>query len=230
MSAAAAPKYRALPLGGSLAANFDKRPDGTTLVTSTEPLGAYPARLTDRLLHWAQVSPEHTLAAKRVHGGDWRRISYAEAVESAKRIAQWLLDLGLSAQHPLAILSDNDLEHLLLGLGAMFAGVPFAPISPAYSTVSQDYGKLRHILGVLTPGLVFASSASGYGRAIQAVVPAATPVVLAHGQIEGRATHAFAHRVEQPEVGRETAVHLPVSSDELGTHGGRTDVAKSSAL
>jgi len=215
VSAAAAPKYRALPLGGSLAANFDKRPDGTTLVTSTEPLGAYPARLTDRLLHWAQVSPEHTLAAKRVHGGDWRRISYAEAVESAKRIAQWLLDLGLSAQHPLAILSDNDLEHLLLGLGAMFAGVPFAPISPAYSTVSQDYGKLRHILGVLTPGLVFASSASGYGRAIQAVVPAATPVVLAQGEIEGRHTLAFDELLARPATAAVDAAHARVGPDTI---------------
>ena len=190
-------------------------PDGTTLVTSTEPLGAYPARLTDRLLHWASVSPEHTLAAKRVHGGDWRRISYAEAVESAKRIAQWLLDLGLSAQHPLAILSDNDLEHLLLGLGAMFAGVPFAPISPAYSTVSQDYGKLRHILGVLTPGLVFASSASGYGRAIQAVVPASTPVVLAHGEIEGRHTLAFDELLARPATSAVDAAHAKVGPDSI---------------
>ena len=39
----------------------------------------------------------------------------------------------------------------------MLAGVPFAPVSPAYSLLSQDHGKLRHILGMLTPGLVFAS-------------------------------------------------------------------------
>ena len=176
----ATPKCRQLPVGGSLAARFDKRADGATIVTSAEPLGEYPQRLTDRLLHWAQVSPGHTLAAKRVHGGDWRRISYAEALDSAKRIAQALLDMGLSAQRPVAILSDNDLEHLLLGLGAMLAGVPFAPISAAYSTVSQDYGKLRHILGVLTPGLVFAASASGYGRAIAATVAADTPRSSSH--------------------------------------------------
>ncbi len=61
------------------------------------------------------------------------------------------------AERPVAILSDNDLEHLTLALGAMWAGVPYAPVSPAYSLVSQDYGKLRHILGIATPGLVFAS-------------------------------------------------------------------------
>ena len=184
-------RYRALPLGGSLAANFSARADGTTLVNSAEPLGDHPLRLTDRLLHWAAVSPGHTLAAKRHHGGDWRRVSYAQALDSARSIAQALLDLKLSPQRPLVILSDNDLEHLLLALGAMLAGVPYAPVSAAYSTVSQDYGKLRHILGVLTPGLVFASSASAYGRAIAATVPADVPVVLTQGEIEGRSTRRF---------------------------------------
>ena len=69
------PRYRELPLGGSLSANFAQRPDGATLVTSTEPLHPYPVRLTDRLLHWAAARPEHTLAAKRHQGGGWRRIS-----------------------------------------------------------------------------------------------------------------------------------------------------------
>ena len=209
------PRYRPLPLGGSLAAHFEQRADGTTLVTSAEPLAAYPQRLTDRLLHWAAIAPDHTLAAKRVNGGDWRRISYAEAVDAAKRIAQSLLDMGLSAQHPVAILSDNDLEHLLLGLGAMFAGVPFAPISPAYSTVSQDYGKLRHILGVLTPGLVFAASASGYGRAIAATVSADTPVVLASGEIDGRKTLRFDDLLAGPATAAVDAAHAKVGPDTI---------------
>jgi feruloyl-CoA synthase len=123
--------------------------------------------------------------------------------------------MGLSAQHPVAILSDNDLEHLLLGLGAMFAGVPFAPISPAYSTVSQDYGKLRHILGVLTPGLVFASSASGYGRAIQAVVPAGTQVVLTQGTIDGRKTLSFDDLLATPATAAVDAAHAKVGPDTI---------------
>ena len=171
MSAAPA-SYRDVPLGGSLSANFTTRADGATLVTSVEPLQPYPLRLTDRLLHWAAVEPDHTLAAKRHQGGDWRRISYREALHSARCIAQALIDMKLSADRPVAILSDNDLEQLLLGLGAMLAGVPFAPISAAYSTVSQDYGKLKYILGALTPGLVFAASASAYAKAIVATVAA----------------------------------------------------------
>jgi feruloyl-CoA synthase len=208
-------RYRHLPVGGSLAAHFDQRADGTTIVTSAEPLGAFPQRLTDRLLHWAQVSPEHTLAAKRHHGGDWRRISYAEAVDSAKRIAQVFLDMGLSADKPVAILSENDLEHLLIGLGAMFAGVPFAPISPAYSTVSQDFGKLRHILGVLTPGLVFASSASGYARAIDATVDGDTPVVLAHGELESRPSMRLEQLLARPATAAVDAAHAKVGPDTI---------------
>jgi feruloyl-CoA synthase len=211
----AAPKYRALPLGGSLTATFTKRADGCTLIDSTEPLGPYPARLTDRLLHWAQVAPERTLAAKREHGGDWRRISYAQALAHARCIAQALIDRGLSAERPVAILSDNDLEHLLLGLGAMLAGVPFAPISAAYSTVSQDYGKLKHILGVLTPGLVFASSATAFGKAITAVVPADTPVVLTHGTIDGRASLGFDALLATTPTAQVDAAHEEVGPDTI---------------
>ena len=189
--AAAAPRYRDVALGGSLSAHFTRRDDGSTVVRSTEALAPYPERITDRLLHWAAVAPDRTLVAKRHQGGDWRRVSYAEALQSARSIAQGLLDLGLSAERPIVILSDNDIEHLLLALGALLAGVPFAPISPAYSLVSQDYGKLRHIFGLLTPGLVFASSGSAYGKAIAATVPAETPVVLTEGRIDGRTTMSF---------------------------------------
>ena len=125
------PRYRALPLGGSLEATFAARADGTTLVTSTEPLQPYPRRLTDRLVHWAATMPDQTLAAQRDATGQWRCIGYAHALHSARCIAQALLDLGLSEQRPVAILSDNDLEHLLLSLGAMEqAQPPSAPVPP----------------------------------------------------------------------------------------------------
>jgi feruloyl-CoA synthase len=95
------------------------------------------------------------------------RISYAQMLQRVQAVGQALVDLGLSADRPVAILSGNDLEHLTLALGRMWAGVPYVPISTAYSLVSQDYGKLRHILGVTTPGLVFASGPA-YAKAIAA--------------------------------------------------------------
>jgi feruloyl-CoA synthase len=213
-ASARAPRYRSLSLGGSLEATFDRRADGSTLVVSREPLEDYPARITDRLLEWAERAPERTLVAKRVHGGDWRRVSWRDAVQSARAIAQALLDRDVSVDRPVVILSDNDIEHLLLALGAMLAGVPFAPVSPAYSLVSQDFGKLRHILGMLTPGLVFASDAR-YAKAIAAVVPRDTEVVLSEGTLEGRASTPFAALLATAPTAAVDAVHARVGADTI---------------
>ena len=208
------PRYRALPLGGSLEADFVRRDDGSTLVVSREALRPYPKRLTDRFLHWAEAAPDRTLVAKRVKGGEWRRVSYAEALKSARAIAQALLDRGVSVERPVAILSDNDIEHLLLALGAMFAGVPYASVSPAYSLISQDYGKLRHILDLLTPGLVFASGPA-YAKAIAAVVPAGTPVVLTEGAIDGRTTVPFASLLQTVPTAAVDAAYAKVGPDTI---------------
>ena len=214
-TAAATARHRALPLGGSLTATFTPRADGSVIVASTEALQPYTHRLTDRLLHWAAVAPERTLVAKRVDGGDWRRVSYREALVAARSIAQALIDLGLGVDRPVAILSDNDIEHLLLGLGAMLAGVPFSPVSAAYSLLSQDHGKLRHILGVLTPGLVFASDGAAFARAIEAVVPKATPVVLTAGRIAGRPTTSFADLLATKATDAVDAAHALVGPDTI---------------
>lgn len=207
-------RFRAVSLGGSLAAHFERRGDGATVVTSTEPLAAYPARLTDRLLHWAAAAPERSLAAKRVDGGAWRHLTYGAALANARAIAQALIDQGLSAERPLAILSDNDLEHLQLMLGAMLAGVPYASISPAYSLMSQDFGKLRHILAMLTPGLVFASDGA-YAKAIAATVARDATVVLARGGVEGRASLAFADLLAARPTAAVDAAHAAVGPDTI---------------
>ncbi len=211
---ASGPRYRALLLGGSLEATITRRADGSTLVVSREPLAPYPLRLTDRFLEWAERTPERTLIAKRVASGDWRRVSYGEALAAARGVAQALIDRGLSAERPVAILSDNDIEHLLLGLGAMLAGVPFAPVSPAYSLVSQDYGKLRHVFATLTPGLVFASGPQ-YAKAIAAIVPADTPVVLTEGRLDDRATTPFADLLATVPTAAVDAAHAKVDADTI---------------
>ena len=207
-------RYRALSLGGSLEAELTTRPDGSMLIVSRETLQPYARRLTDRFLHWADAAPDRTLVAKRVKGGEWRRVSYGEALKSARSIAQALLDFGISVERPVAILSDNDIEHLVLALGAMLAGVPYAPVSPAYSLISQDYGKLRHILDLLTPGLVFASGPA-YARAISAVVPADTPVVLTEGATPGRATIPFAELLKTEPTSAVDAAHDQVGPDTI---------------
>jgi feruloyl-CoA synthase len=100
--------------------------------------------------------------------GDWKHITYAQAWQTARSIAQSLLDRGLSAERPVVILSENSIEHALMAMGCLLAGVPFVPTSPAYSLISTDYDKLRHVLRTVTPGMVFASDAARYGKAIAA--------------------------------------------------------------
>jgi feruloyl-CoA synthase len=203
-------KWRASRVGGCLEAQVEHRADGTQILRSTEPLREYPQRLTDRLEHWASVAPDRTFVARRdprtPGGGEWLRISYAQMRDRARRIGQALVARGLSAERPVAILSDNDLEHLSLAMGALWAGVPYVPVSPAYSLLSQDHGKLRHILGRVTPGLVFASSAA-YGKAIQAVCASDVEAVLTEGRIEGRATTPFAALLDAEPSARLDEAH-----------------------
>ena len=165
---------------------------GVMLVRSPHPLAEYPARLTDRLEHWARVAPERTFIARRVNGGDWRRVSYAEALSLVRSIAANLLARGLSPERPIAILSENDIEHQLLALAAMYAGIPSSPISPAYSLISSDFAKLKHILARLTPGLVFVGDGVQYARAIAAAIPPDVELVVTERAPPERRATAFA--------------------------------------
>jgi feruloyl-CoA synthase len=185
-----AAKYRKVRLGSagvqSVHGDF-----GRILLRSTEELAPYPQRLTERLLKWAQVCPERTWVAKRGASGQWRRISYGEALRHARSVGQALLDRGLSAERPLMILSENDIEHALLALAALHVGIPYAPISPAYSLISQDHERLRFICGLLTPGLVFAAHGQRYAQAIQAAIPSDTELVVAQAPPPGRGCTGF---------------------------------------
>jgi feruloyl-CoA synthase len=197
-----APKFRPLTFGVTRVVVRDGAP-GVRYVQAEQPLQAHPPRLTDRLQHWAETAPDRTFMARRIKqadgsSGDWRHISYAEAWASARAIAQGLINRGLSAERPVVILSENDLEHALLALGCLVAGVPFVPTSPPYSLISTDYSKLRHVLDTVTPGLVFAADGARYGKAIQVAVGADIEVVLTAGTLSGRASTAFAELLATP--------------------------------
>jgi feruloyl-CoA synthase len=177
------PKYRTLEFPVTRVI-LRETPGGVCYMRAEQPLREYAPRLTDCLVHWARTAPDRTFVARRVRAadgttGDWRHITYGEALDSARRIGQALIDRGLNAERPVAILSENDLEHALLALGCLYAGVPFCPVSPAYSTLSQDHEKLRHALATVTPGMVFAADAARYGKAIAAAVGADVEVVHA---------------------------------------------------
>jgi feruloyl-CoA synthase len=141
------------------------------VVRSRVPLPAYPRCLGDSLVHWASAAPTRTLFAERVASEGWRRVSYREALVSARALGQGLLDAGLGPRRPLMILSGNSIDHGLLALGAMHAAVPVAPISPAYSLLSSDHAKLRALAQVLEPGAIFVADRAPFERALAALAP-----------------------------------------------------------
>jgi feruloyl-CoA synthase len=183
--ASAAPQYRALQFGVTRI-TLREGAQGVQYVQADQPLLPYATRITDRLLHWARTAPQRSFMARREQkpdgsSGDWQHVSYARALQAARAIGQALLDRKLGNERPVAILSENSLEHALLALGCTYAGVPYCSVSPAYSTVSQDFAKLRHVLDTLTPGLVFAVDAARYGKAIATTLAPDVEVVLASG-------------------------------------------------
>ncbi len=216
MSSAA--RYRRTRVGGCLDATIERRADGTVVLRSAEALGAYPQCLTDRLEQWAREAPERTFVARRdpsvPGGGEWMRISYAQMQERARRIGQALVDRGLSAERPVVILSDNDLEHISLVMGAMWVGVPVVPVSSAYSLVAQDHAKLRHIVGTVTPGLIFAAGPE-YARAIAAVAAPGIEVVLTKGDIEGQKTTLFDALLDTAASAGVDSAHAQVGPDTI---------------
>jgi len=163
--------------------SMERRADGAIIIRPDEPLETYPRVLTERLVYWAGVAPDRPLAAKRHAGGPWRFLTYGEALKKVRRLGQAFLDRGLSASRPVVILSENDLEHLLLMFAGQHVGVPTASIAPPYSLISQDFAKLRHVMKVLTPGLVFVSNGERYRRALETAVDPDIEVVFAEGPV-----------------------------------------------
>jgi feruloyl-CoA synthase len=193
----------------------ERKPDGTLYLRSPELLPDYPDTLTERLAHWARAAPERIFLAQRDAQGAWRTLTYAQTYARVRAIAQALLLRDLSPERPIAVLSGNDIEHALLGLAAMHVGIPYAPISPAYSLISSDYGKLRHIIALLTPGLVFASNGEMFSRAIDAVVPAETELVVAANPPAQRPATAFADLLSTQPGAAVDAAHAKTGPDTI---------------
>jgi len=208
-----APRYREVAIGHPAVEVLEV--GGILHMRSLETLEPMPERLLDRLVHWAQIRPGHTFIAARDADGEWRRISYAQMLEDVRAIAQSLLGYGLGAERPLAILSGNDIEHLQMALGAMYAGIPYCPVSPAYSLLSQDFAKLRHVCDLLQPGLIFVSDAAVYQRAADAVLPADTPLVAVRGEMAGRPQVSFASLLEQPGGAEAQAAFMASGPDSI---------------
>ncbi|MGX9389949.1 feruloyl-CoA synthase [Nitrobacteraceae bacterium UC4446_H13] len=200
---------------GRPAVRIERRDDGTIYVRPTTALRDYPRRLTDLLHHWAGLEPNRVFMAERSAGGGWRTITYAQLLDASRHIASALLARGLSAERPVMILSGNSIDHALLAFGAFYAGIPFCPVSPAYSLVSKDYGKLSFVMKLLTPGLVFAADATQFADALAANVPADVEIVAVRGEVPGRAVTPLAELLATPEHPQLDAVHDAIGPDTI---------------
>jgi feruloyl-CoA synthase len=158
----------------------EPRPDGSRIFRSRVHLPADVARCTGEWLeHWARAAPERTFLAERGPDGAWIHLSYAGARERVQRIATWMLGQRLSAERPVAILSDNGIEHALLMLAAMHIGVPSCAISAGNSLQSKDHAKLKANFELLRPGAVYADPIDRFLPALAAVRPLHDGAVIA---------------------------------------------------
>ncbi len=210
---------------GPLDCIVERRGD-CTYVRSPFPLAPYPDKITERLDHWAIHAPDRTIFAERDPHFEWRRLSYSQFRSQVRSVAQALLKRGLSSDRPIAILSGNDLEHAVLAHAAMYAGIPFAPISPSYSLVSSDFGKLKYIFSLLTPGLIFAADGPKFERAIDMVAPPDAEIVVTRGTLKRPTTNLqdLLETSATPEVdlaharvGPDTVAKLLFTSGSTGT-------------
>src|SRR6266705_1137842 len=163
----------------------ERRADGTIHLMSPHALAPYPAKLTGRLEYWAAAAPERTYLAQRTAAPGWRKMSYGETLEQVRRIGAALLRRDLSPERPIAILSGN------------------------------DFDRLRSIIDLITPGLVFAADGDSYARAIGAAVRPDVEVVVTRNPIPGRPTTLFETLRAPTPTGAADAAHGSVSPDTI---------------
>jgi feruloyl-CoA synthase len=159
--------------------------DGTLLLRSADELGDYPVTVLHSLRAWADAEPDYPLIAERGRDGAWRTVTYGDAVAAADAIGQALIERGLGPARPLLILSGNGVNHLLMTLGALTAGVPVAPVSVAYSLQSKDHARIRAITELIAPGAAYADDAAAFGPALDA---AGVPAIIGGGSRAGAGT------------------------------------------
>ncbi len=200
---------------GQIGITTDRTADGTIYVRSTTTLADYPVRITDRLHHFAEQSPDRVFMAERDKTGGWRTISYAQMLSAAQRIASALLARGLSAERPVMILSGNSIDHAQMMFGALYAGIAMCPVSPPYSLVSKDFGKLRYIVGLLTPGLIFADDVTPFAPAILATVPEDVEIAASRGEVPGRKVTSLDELLNAPEHPELAARHDAIGHDTI---------------
>ncbi|MGF6872780.1 AMP-binding protein [Paraburkholderia sp. MM5477-R1] len=149
--------------------DVERREDGTLILRSGNPLPPTKSCTTDWLEHWAEVRPTNPMLVRRGKSGEWISWSVSEVWGAVRSIATALQRHGASTSAPLVILSENSIAQALLTWGALYAGVPVAPVSPAYSLLGGNYARLCNAVSLIEPHLVFVEDAQRFAGAIAAL-------------------------------------------------------------
>ncbi|UWU68766.1 feruloyl-CoA synthase [Bradyrhizobium sp. NC92] len=190
----------------------EHRPDGSIVLRSPEPLGEFARCTGDWLEQWAQQRPDTIFLAERGKVEmPWTTVTYAQALRKVRAAASWILAQGLSVDRPLAILSDNSIDHALLALAAQHVGVPSAAISPAYSLMSKDFDKLKSMVALLDPGAIYVSALQPFAPALAAIKPLHNAQIISGNadDADALAFRAIAATPETPDVARAFAALTP---------------------
>ncbi|MEY9125153.1 feruloyl-CoA synthase [Bradyrhizobium yuanmingense] len=190
----------------------EHRPDGSIVLRSPEPLGETARCTGDWLEQWAQQRPDAIFLAERGNVElPWTTVTYAQALRKVRAAASWILAQGLSADRPVAILSDNSIDHALLALAAQHVGVPSAAISPAYSLMSKDFDKLKSMIALLDPGAIYVSARQPFAPALAAIKPLHNAHIISGNadDADALAFRAIAATPETPDVARAFAAVAP---------------------
>jgi feruloyl-CoA synthase len=194
------------------ATQIERRDDGSLILRPLGDLFPYPQTLVSSLALWARASPDRLLVARRDAGGAWRKVSYSQMLLRVQRVAAGLLTRNLSAERPIVILSGNSIEHLTLALAAMWVGIPYCPVSPAYAQVAGDLAKFRYVMDLLTPGLVAAFDTGRYTRALSLI--RADAQILGDAMAGSRATITL-ETLEDADTARVEGAHLATDADSI---------------
>lgn len=207
---------------------LEPQADGAIVLRSPQPLQGIGRCVGEWLEHWGSSAPERVFLAERRNGA-WYQLTYGTALAAVRALGQALVERQLSPHRPVVVLSDNSIDHALLVLAAMHVGVPAAPVSAAYSLTSTDYGKLRHILDLLEPGLIFAADGTRFAAALQAVDLKGAELVVSSNPPAGLKATAFAELLATPPGDGVAAAYAAVGPDTIAKFlftSGSTDLPK----
>ena len=84
-------------------------------------------------------------------------------------IPQWKLLAAASVLVALLILSGNSVMHAVFKYGAMAARLPACPVSVNYALMGGDYGRLKHVIEMVRPAVVFAEQTPAFRAALESV-------------------------------------------------------------